>query len=136
MSDDSAVGSERERSRRFGFASLTAWASLGFLLEGAHAFKLSAYLDHPLRRELLLWAHAHGVGLSLIVLAYAALGVTPRSTRYGRPLRAAAVLMPGAFALAIVAHSEGDPGPSIWLVPLGGLLLIYALAGVTRSLRA
>lgn len=133
--DDDPLVAERERSRRFGFASLTAWTSLGFLLEGAHAFKLAAYLDHPLRRELLLWAHAHGVGLSLVVLAYAALGITPRSTSYGRPLRAAAVLMPSAFALAIVGHSEGDPGPSIWLVPVGATLLIYALAGVTRSLR-
>ncbi len=135
-SEDPAVVSESERARRFGFASLTVWASLGFLLEAAHAFKLSAYLDQPLRRELLLWAHAHGVGLSLVVLAYAALGITPRSLRYGKPLRAAAVLMPAAFALGVFAHSEADPGPSIWLVPVGALLLIYALAGVTRSLRA
>ena len=136
MDEDPAVSTERERSRRFGFASLTAWASLGFLLEAAHAFKLSAYLDQPLRRELLLWAHAHGVGLSLVVLAYAALGITPHSIRFGKPLRAAAVLMPAAFALGVLGHSEADPGPSIWLVPAGALLLIYALAGVTRALRA
>lgn len=136
MNEDLAVGHEGQRARRFGFASLTIWASLGLLLEAAHAFKLSAYLDQPLRRELLLWAHAHGVGLSLVVLAYAALGITPRALRFGRPLRIAAVLMPAAFALGIFGHSEADPGPSIWLVPVGGLLLIYALAGITRSLRA
>jgi hypothetical protein len=134
--ETSSQTEERDLSRRFGFASLAVWASLGFLLEGAHALKLSAYLDQPLTRELLLWAHAHGVGLSLVVLAYAAVGITERSLRYGRALRRAAVLMPVAFALGIFAHSEADPGPSIWLVPVGALLLLYALFGITRSLRA
>lgn len=127
---------ERERARRFGFGSLAIWASLGLALESAHALKLSAYLDHPLRRELLRWAHAHGVGLSLIVLAYAAVGISANTIRYGKLLRGAAVLMPAAFALGTLGHSEADPGPTIWLVPVAALLLIYALIGITRSLRA
>jgi hypothetical protein len=72
----------------------------------------------------------------LVALAYAALGLNARSLRYGRALRLAALLMPTAFALAIFGHSEADPGPSIWLVPVGALALLYALFGVTRSLRA
>jgi hypothetical protein len=136
MTDPTPADLEHDRARAFGFLSLTAWASLGFLLEGAHAFKLSAYLDHPLRRELLLWAHAHGVGLSLVVLAYAAVGINQRSARYGKALRTAAVVMPAAFALGIFGHSEADPGPSIWLVPVGALLLLYALINISRSLRA
>jgi hypothetical protein len=136
MSDEPEIARARARCTRFGFASLTFWASLGFLLEAAHAFKLSAYLDHPLRRELLLWAHAHGVGLNLVLLAYAALGLNARSVRYERPLRGAALLMPAAFALGIFGHGEADPGPSIWFVPIGALALLYALFGITRSLRA
>jgi hypothetical protein len=136
MTDPSTQETERERSRSFGFLSLTLWASLGFLLEAAHAFKLSAYLDRPLRRELLLWAHAHGVGLSLVVLAYAAVGINARSVRYGKALRSAATLMPTSFALGIFGLSEADPGPSIWFVPVGALLLLYALINITRSLRA
>lgn len=131
-----APQAEQLAARRFGFRALTLWASLGLLLEGAHAFKLSSYLDHPLRRELLLWAHAHGVGLALVVLAYAAVGVNEHSARYGRVLRAAALIMPTAFALAIFGHSEADPGPSIWLVPVGALTLVYALFNISRKQRA
>ena len=128
---------ETLRSRNFGFAALLTWASLGFALEAAHALKLSAYLDHPLRRELLVWAHAHGVGLALIVLAYAALAAhEERAAAHGARLRAAALILPLGFALAIFGHGEADPGPAIWLVPAGALLLLWALAGITRALRA
>jgi hypothetical protein len=125
---------EHARSRRFGFVSLALWMSLGFGLEAAHALKLSAYLDHPLRRELLVWAHAHGIGLALVVLAYAASGVSAGSLRAGKALRAASVLVPAGFALGVLGHGEADPGPSIWLVPVGALLAIGALIGVVRSL--
>lgn len=122
-------------ARRFGFASLLAWALFGSALELAHGLKLSAYLDHPLRREVLRLAHAHGVGLSLVVLAFAAVGVVgPRSRVPGRQLRAAAVLMPAGFALSVLGHAESDPGPAIWLVPVGVVLLVVALIGVLRSL--
>jgi hypothetical protein len=126
---------EKLRARRFGFAALTAWAGAGLGLEGAHAFKLSAYLDQPPMRELLVWGHAHGVGLALVVLAYAALA-DERASRFGPRLRIAAVLMPLGFVLSIFGHGESDPGPAIWLVPVAGLLLLSALFGITRSLRA
>lgn len=129
------IEQERLRARRFGFWSLVVWTSLGLLLESAHAFKLSAYLDHPQRRELLVWAHAHGVGLALVVLAYAAVGVEAGSSRFGRLLRAAAVLMPLGFALSILGQGEADPGPAIWLVPVGALLLLYGLIGAAKGLK-
>jgi hypothetical protein len=125
---------ERARARRFGFFTLLIWMSLGFALEAAHALKLSAYLDHPLRRELLVWAHAHGIGLALVVLAYAASGVTPQGARFGRSLRGASVLMPLGFALAIFGLSESDPGPSIWLVPIAALIAIASIFGIARAL--
>lgn len=107
---------------------------MGLLLETAHAFKLSAYLDHPLRRELLLWAHAHGVGLALVVLAYAALGVSTEALTAGKALRAGSLLMPLGFALGVIGHGEADPGPSVWLVPVGAVLALYALITITRHL--
>jgi hypothetical protein len=133
----SPLEQEQLRARRFGFAALTGWASAGLCLEAAHAFKLSAYLDHPLRRELLVWGHAHGVGLALIVLAYAALGSAGESAlRHGPRLRLAALLLPLGFVLSIFGQSESDPGPAIWLVPAAALLLLSALIGITRALRA
>ena len=128
---------EREswRARRFGFVSLLAWACAGFALELAHGFKLSVYLDQPLRRELLRLGHAHGVGLALVVLAYAAVGIAnERALPHGKRLRAAAVLLPLGFVLGSVGLSESDPGPGIALVPVGAVLLLWALAGVARSL--
>lgn len=130
----SELEAEQARARRFGFGSLLVWASLGFALEAAHALKLSAYLDHPLRRELLLWAHAHGVGLALVVLAYAASGINQRSLRYGVWLRGGAALMPLGFASSVLGHAEADPGPSIWFVPIAALLIIFTLAGIARAL--
>jgi hypothetical protein len=125
---------ERARTQRFGFAALAAWAALGFALEAAHALKLSAYLDHPLRRELLRWAHAHGVGLALVVLAAAASGLNEGAQRFVVWLRRGAVLMPLGFASSVFGHSEADPGPSIWLVPIGAFLTIGGLAGIARAL--
>jgi hypothetical protein len=131
-----SLDEERERARRFGFASLLGWVVFGTLLEAAHGFKLAAYLDHPLRRELLRLAHAHGVGLSLVVLAYAALGVVDaHSRKHGARLGLAALLIPGGFALSVLAHGEADPGPAIALVPLGALLLIAGLLGILRSFK-
>ena len=129
---------ERTLARQFGFVALLAWALLGFALEAAHAFKLSAYLDHPARRELLVWGHAHGVGLSLVVLAYAAQGVVDeRSARAGRWLRFAAVGMPLGFALGALGTTESDPGPAIWLVPVAAIALIWGLLQVALgTLRA
>ncbi len=132
-----SIQQEKLRARRFGFASLAGWAGVGLCLEAAHALKLSAYLDHPLRRELLVWAHAHGVGLALVVLAYAAVGIeSDLSARFGRRLRLAALLIPVSLVFAIFGHGEADPGPSIWLMPPAALLLLSALLGITRSLRA
>ncbi|MFT3922668.1 MAG: hypothetical protein QM778_09055 [Myxococcales bacterium] len=129
---------ERTRTRRFGFCSLFAWALLGFCLEAAHAFKLSSYLDHPARRELLVWGHAHGVGLALVLLAYAAQGVVDqRSASAGPRLRFAAALMPLAFVLSVLGQSESDPGPAIWLVPAAAAVLLWGLFDVAlASLRA
>jgi hypothetical protein len=130
-----ALERESWRARRFGFVSLLAWALLGFALELAHGFKLSSYLDQPMRRELLRLGHAHGVGISLVVLAYAALGIVDaRSLAHGKRLRAACLALPLGFVLGSVGTSESDPGLAIVLVPVGAVLLLWALVGIVRSL--
>lgn len=124
----------RRAARKHGFGLLFASACLGFLLEAAHALKLSAYLDVPLRRELLVWAHAHGVGLGLVLLAYAACGaVDDASAAAERPLALGGLLMPLGFALGSLNLHESDPGIGIALVPIGALSVLYALYRVLRA---
>lgn len=130
---------EVARTRRFGWTSLTVWAALGLALEAAHGWKLSAYLDDELARMLLRLGHAHGVLLACVSLLYASQGVPllsahPNAGRgIGRLLRIAGVAMPLGFALSALGHSESDPGPAIFLVPVGALSLLLALARLSLA---
>lgn len=124
---------ESRRARRFGWTSLCVWASFGLALEAANGFKLGPYLDDELARMLLRLGHAHGVGLALVVLAYAAVPGPRVSARedggraIGRLLRVGALSVPLGFALSAVAHPEGDPSLAILLVPVGALCTLFAL---------
>lgn len=130
---------EQARARRFGWASLLTWATLGTGLEAAHGFKLAAYLNDELTRMLLRLGHAHGVGLSLVVLVYGLSAVPSLQLAQGCPplagrlLRAAAVLIPLGFALSAFGHPEGDPSVLIALVPFGALALLSGLSLVVRD---
>jgi len=122
----------RLASRRFGWISLLAWAIAGLALEAMHGWKIGEYLDDELTRELLVLAHAHGVGLSLVVLVWGEAGAPLFAERpdggASLALRIGAVLVPLAFALSSIDHPEGDPNAMVWLVPVGALLVIFALA--------
>jgi len=125
------VNDEIRRCRRFGWTSLTAWALFGLAIEAAHGFKLGAYLDDNLRHTILRLAHAHGVILALVVLAFPAT-LPPEADgraarRTGLLLRAAALLIPAGFALGAIAPHEADPGWPVVLVPIGGSLLVLGL---------
>jgi hypothetical protein len=128
------VNDEIRRCRRFGWTSLAAWALFGLAIEAAHGFKLAAYLDDSLRHTVLRLAHAHGVILALVVLAFPAT-LAPddderrarAARRTGLMLRAAALLIPAGFALGAIAPHEGDPGWPVVLVPIGGALLVGGL---------
>jgi hypothetical protein len=129
---------EREalRARRFGWTSLFVWAAFGLFLEGAQGFRLAPFTMDELARTLVRLGHAHGVGLSLVVLVYASNG-TPLLTHRddggastGRLLRIAAMLVPAGFALSAIGHPEGDPNLAVLAVPLGALLLLAALASL------
>jgi hypothetical protein len=132
------VSDEARRCRRFAWTSLAVWALFGLALEAAHGFKLAAYLDDSLRHTVLRLAHAHGVVLALVVLAFAASLSSSESDseairaarRTGLLLRAGALLVPLGFALGGIAPHEGDPGWPVVLVPVGGLLLVAGLIGV------
>lgn len=113
-------------SLRVGWTLLFVGALAGTALELAHAFKLAAYLDDPLTRLLLTLAHAHAVGLALVVLAHAHVGADPRPST-GRLLRVGALLLPLGFALGAIAHPESDPSIGIVLAPVGASLVLVAL---------
>jgi len=137
--DHGHIALQRLRSQQMGWLGLALWASFGVLLELAHGFKWSTYLDDELLSMLLRLAHAHGVGLSLVLLAHAAVGAElfenapARGARVGRALRLGAALIPLGFALSAPFHSESDPALPIVLVPLGAALLLYALVNLAHA---
>lgn len=123
--------------RRLGWTSLLLWACAGLALESAHGLKLASYLDDPMTRELLTLAHAHGVGLAIAAIVIGELGL-PRVDEARRSFVAfstsfAATSIPLGFALSSLAHSEGDPGIAIWIVPAGAVALIAALAVIAHG---
>jgi hypothetical protein len=123
---------------RHGWIGLSAFVLLGIALEGLHAFKSSMYLGVGNETRRLMWtlAHAHGVGLSLVQLGFAAsvglLGgaLAGKLRNAGRLLDGASVLIPSGFFLGGVVTYEGDPGIGIVLVPLGALLLLAAVVRI------
>lgn len=117
----------RQRSLRFGWVSLCFWSLLGLSLEAAHAFKWAAFFDDELARLLVRLAHAHGVGLSLVVLAHSA---TAAAIIPGRFLRVGAALIPLGFLFGAIAHPEGDPSFGIFLAPVGALFFLFDLVRI------
>jgi hypothetical protein len=128
---------------RFGWTGLLVWILLGTGLEGLHAWKAQLYLGPGNDTRRLLWtlAHAHGIGLSLVQLGFAAtLGFAfPRETPVPLPLAArllnwASVFIPLGFLLGGITTYEADPGLGVLLVPIGALLLIGAVCCVLFAL--
>ena len=115
-----------------GWLLLAVFLPLGLTLEALHALKVPVYLESAMRRELWTLAHAHGNLLGILCLVFAALGeraIAERAAResVSRWLRLGAVLMPLGFFLGGVLNHEGDPSLGILLVPVGGILLLFAL---------
>ena len=130
-----------KRHLRIGYSGLLIFAVLGVALEALHAWKASAYLgvDHEARRLMWTLAHAHGLGLSLLQIAFAAslrLMAAEKLLLASRLLNAATVLIPLGFFLGGVNTYEADPGFGILLVPVGALALLVGLAAVVRVLFA
>jgi hypothetical protein len=110
-----------------GWVSVAIWMSVGLLLEGLLGYKIPSYLNDLERRELFRLAHTHGTFLGLVLIAAALClgrGVSfPRAATLSLSIGSA--LMPLGFLLAGIWHPEGDPGPAIWIVPPGALLIIF-----------
>jgi hypothetical protein len=129
------------RHVRFGWWSLLVFATAGLALESLHGFKVRAYLDVANETRRLMWtlAHAHGTLLALVHIVF---GLTVRSglgpvDRNLRPistsLMAASVLLPGGFFLGGIAFFSGDPGLGVLLVPVGAVLLLWAVFSIARA---
>jgi len=132
---------------RLGWWGLFAFALLGLALEAMHGLKLGAYLDVGNETRRLMWrlAHAHGVLLSLVHIAFASsLSLAqqagsrgPRGRAAGwasRGLLLASLLIPIGFLLGGATIHGGDPGLGIALVPVGAFALLAALLLVAISL--
>jgi hypothetical protein len=132
------------RHMRLGWGALCVFVLGGIALETLHAYKLGFYLDVGNETRRLMWtlAHAHGVGLGLLNIAYAAtLQLVLRASATGLRvasvlLCAATLLIPIGFALGGVVTYGGDPGVLVLFVPAGALMLLVAVGLVTRALFA
>ncbi|HJZ88446.1 MAG TPA: hypothetical protein VKN99_24910 [Polyangia bacterium] len=128
------------RHLRLGWVLVLVSSALGLALETLHGFKVQWYLGIVAEPRRLMWtlAHAHGTLLGLLNLALAVtLRVLPdESPRLAAlasaSLSAASILIPSGFWLGGLYVQGGDPGLGSLLVPLGGLLLLFALALIVR----
>lgn len=124
---------------RTGWFLLAIALPLGVTLEVLHGFKVQAYLQGEVRREMWRLAHAHGTLLGILLLAFAALAekhLEPAAHGpIARDLSIGAVLMPLGFFLGGVLTSEGDPSLGIALVPIGALFLLAALVRAARAVK-
>lgn len=126
------------RHLRVGWSTLLFFAVLGTLLELLHALKLPWYLGVASETRRLMWtlAHAHGAALGLTNLALAAvchLLPRPLPPAASSALLAGTILVPGGFLAGGLFVHGGDPGLGAILIPLGALLVIVALALITRA---
>ncbi len=128
-----------ERNLRFGWWSLLAFLSLGIALEAMHGFKIGWYLDvaHETRRLLWRLAHAHGVLLALVNVAFGLswprLRPGPTLSRASLALIGATVLLPLGFFLGGLFVYGGDPWIGVFLVPPGALFLFLGVFFTARS---
>lgn len=121
---------------RLAWFSLLFWMSAGLLFEGLIGFRAPVYLQDPVRRELFRLAHAHGTLLSILLLVvnlYLLKGIISPPKIAVRALQAGVIIMPLGFLLGGAWHYESDPGPLIFLAPIGGLLIIFGIAAIALS---
>lgn len=115
-----------------GWLGVAVWLGFGLLLESLTAYRIPFYLNDPLRQELFRLAYIHGILLNIILLV-ADQGPAPVSNAARWALAAGSVLMPAGFLLGGIWHFEGEAGLGVWLVPLGGLLVIFGVINLALS---
>jgi hypothetical protein len=116
--------------------SIAVWMSFGLLLEGMIGYRIPAYLNDEIRRELFRLAHTHGALLNVILLL-AGLGINAGLVAPSKIalliLRVGVIAMPLGFLLGGVWHTESEPGLGVWLAPLGGLMVILGAVDLAFS---
>lgn len=132
------------RHLRFGWWSLLLFLSLGIGLEAMHGLKIGWYLNagQETRRLMFTLAHAHGTLLALVNIVFGLTSQGVPSWRNcafsSRGLLVGSWLLPLGFFFGGIYIYEGDPGVGVWLVPVGGLLLLLsvlsAAVGISRAL--
>ena len=124
---------------RLGFLALALFAALGLVLELLHGLRVTAYLSeaHATRRLLFTLAHAHGVLLGLVNVAFAVVmrAHAIEDARASTLLKAATMLVPGGFLIGGAVLMGEDPNPLVLLSGAGGVCLVIACARVWRTLR-
>ena len=125
----------------FGWGLLLVFLTLGLVLETFHGFKVRWYVDLNNETRRLMWtlAHAHGVLLALLNIAFAVTVYVRPNADKQRPLASvclliAGLLLPGGFFLGGWVIHQGDPGIGVFLTPIGGLLLFLSVALTLRGL--
>lgn len=133
---DEFVRSLSRRHLLVGWAGLLIFLSLGIVLETLHGLKLNFYLDPRNVTRRLMWtlAHAHGTLFSLIHIAFA-VSMSALHTKVPRALQlvsrcliGALILMPLGFFAGGLHLLGGDPGVGVFLVPIGALMILVAVA--------
>lgn len=117
---------------RLGWWMILIFLTLGIVLEALHALKLDYYLNvsNETRRLMFTLAHSHGVLIGVLHLGFAYTVTTlakPPSKLSSMCLTAAGLLLPGGFLLGGLVIYGGDPGKGVLLVPVGALLLLFAV---------
>ena len=124
-----------------GWWLLLVFLAMGTTLEAFHGLKVGLYLDLGSATRRLMWtlAHAHGVLLGLVNIAFA---VTLQSWSMpaekaritSASLLGASVLLPGGFLLGGIVVYGGDPSLGVLLTPVGAVLLLVAALLVVRHI--
>lgn len=119
----------------YGWLCLFFFTAVGVGLESLLAYKVPLYVDADNEARRLLWrlAHAHGTLLALIQMGFSwslsHLSERPAARQIGGLswlFLAAGLLVPLGFLGAGIDAVDGDPGPTIALVPAGAVALLIA----------
>ncbi len=132
-----------QRHLRFGWWSMLVFLTLGIVLEVLHGFKIDWYLNVANETRRFMWtlAHAHGTLVALINIAFAA---TAQRSDLRKQLNGswispcligAGIALPGGFFLGGLFIYAGDPGLGILLVPVGAIMLLFAVLMVALRIR-
>ncbi len=131
------------RHTTFGWWAIFGFIILGLVLDYFHAFRVGWYLDadNETRRLMGTLAHAHGTLLGVLNVVYAFTyhmrsELLLKSSRIASPcLLSSSILIPFGFLAGGLFTLGSEPGIAIFLVPVGGALLLTGVGVTALALR-